>query len=69
MRIIMICTVMYICIIGWISWVKCDKLHVSIFPFFLGIVASSESGRSLVGDDSSLGILQLDGLPGKKIAV
>lgn len=26
-------------------------------------MASSESGRSLVGDDSSLGILQLDGLP------
>ncbi|XP_078367466.1 uncharacterized protein LOC144651409 isoform X2 [Oculina patagonica] len=29
----------------------------------LGIVASSESGKSLTGDQSSLGILQLDGLP------
>lgn len=30
----------------------------------LGFVASSESGKSVTGDESSLGILQLDGLPG-----
>ena len=30
----------------------------------LGFAALSESGKSLAGDESSLGILQLDGLPG-----
>lgn len=33
---------------------------------FLGIISSSNSGKSLTADESSLGILQLDGLPGKK---
>jgi len=32
---------------------------------FLGIISSSNSGKSLTADESSLGILQLDGLPGK----
>ena len=32
---------------------------------FLGMISSSNSGKSLTADESSLGILQLDGLPGK----
>ena len=32
---------------------------------FLGIMSSSNSSKSLTADESSLGILQLDGLPGK----
>lgn len=32
---------------------------------FIGIISTSNSGKSLTADESSLGILQLDGLPGK----
>lgn len=35
--------------------------------FLTGIISSS-SGKSLAGDESSLGILQLDNLPGKLLS-
>ena len=47
-----------------ICWEKDKVFSNRCVTLLLGFVASSESGKSVTGDESSLGILQLDGLPG-----